>query len=59
MSDAEFMTQITTSICDYAVANNMSPNETIKATAENLLVMLEVASFDQWKGGAYDEYILK
>ena len=50
MSDADFMANIICSICDYAVANEMSPNETIKIIAENLLAVLEISNFDGWEG---------
>lgn len=50
MSDSKFMTEIISLICNYAVANKMSPNETIKTIAENLLALLEISNFDGWKG---------
>jgi len=54
MRDADFMTNIICSICNYAVANDMSPNETIKIVAENLLAILEISNFDGWKGADDD-----
>ena len=50
MNDVEFMAQTVTSICDYAVANDMSPNETIRIVAENLLRLVEISNFVEWKG---------
>lgn len=50
MNDIEFMAQTVTLICDYAVANDMSPNETIRTVAENLLKLVEISNFDEWKG---------
>lgn len=54
MNDIEFMAQTVTSICDYAVANDMSPNETIRTVAENLLGLVEISNFDEWKGASDD-----
>jgi len=47
--DAEFMNGIICSICDYAVDNGMKPDETIKIISENLLALLEITTFNNWK----------
>lgn len=48
-NDADFMTDIINYICDYAVENGLDPNETIKIVAENLLSILEIANFSEWR----------
>lgn len=48
--DEGLMTAIVTKICDYAIANNLSPNESLKIVSENILALLEIASFDNWEG---------
>ena len=50
MNDSKFMTEIISLICNYALVNKRSPNETIKTIAENLLALLEISNFDGWKG---------
>lgn len=35
-------------IASYAVENDMSPNETIKTVAENMLSLLKIANFENW-----------
>ena len=49
MDDADFMAHIVSEICDYAVQNEMEPNDTIKTIAENLLFLLEIGTFNAWK----------
>ena len=51
MSDAGFMAHIIAQICDYAVANEMPPTDTVRALAENLTLLCEISDFDGWKGG--------
>lgn len=46
--DCEFMANILSEIAEYAVKNGMKPNETIRTIAENMIFMLEVATFDNW-----------
>ncbi len=49
MSDEKFMTKILVDICNYAVENKYDPNETLKQVAENILAILEIATFKEWK----------
>lgn len=48
--DEGLMTAIVTKICDYAIANNLSPDESLKIVSGNILALLEIASFDNWEG---------
>lgn len=49
MSDAGFMAHIIAQICDYAVANEMPPTDTVRTLAENLTLLCEIADFDRWE----------
>ena len=49
MSDAKFLSELISCICDYAVNNDMVPDETIKIVAENLLKILEISTFNNWE----------
>lgn len=51
MRDAEFMTDIISRICDFAVANQMPPTDTVRTVGENLEAISEISNFDGWKGG--------
>ena len=51
MRDAEFMTDIISRICDFAVANQMPPTDTVRTVGENLEAISEFSNFDGWKGG--------
>ena len=51
MSDAEFMTDIISRICNYAVANQMPPTDTVRTLGENLEAICAISNFDGWKGG--------
>lgn len=48
MNDIDFIQKIIGEICDYAVKNNMKPNETLEEIAKNILYLLEICSFDNW-----------
>lgn len=48
--DSEFMAQVISLIASYAIENDMNPDETIKTVAENLLCLLEIATFENWRG---------
>lgn len=50
MNDEIFLLHIITEICDYAVENQMEPNDTLKTISENILAMLKIATFNNWKG---------
>lgn len=47
--DSELMAQVISLIASYAIENDISPNETIKTVAENMLVLLEIATFENWE----------
>lgn len=49
--DTKFMTDIIARICDYAVANGMEPDDTLKTIAESILSLLEISTFNGWNGG--------
>lgn len=48
-NDAEFMTDVIAYICDYAIENELNPNETISIVAQNLLAILEISDFSEWR----------
>lgn len=48
MTDVEFMTNIISEICNYAVENEMEPDDTIRTIANNLLAILEISTFNNW-----------
>lgn len=47
--DNELMVQVISLIASYAIENDMSPNETIKTVAENMLGLLKIATFENWE----------
>ena len=52
MSDAGFMAHIIAQICDYAVANEMPPTDTVRTLAENLTLLCEISNFDRWEAAS-------
>ena len=48
-SDRKFLVEIIAQICDYAVDNDMKPNDAIMIIANNMLMLTEISSFDNWK----------
>ena len=48
MTDAEFITNIISEICNQAVENEMEPDDTIRTIANNLLAILEISTFNNW-----------
>ena len=48
MTDAEFITNIISEICNHAVENEMEPDDTIRTIANNLLAILEISTFNNW-----------
>lgn len=50
MTEEEFMTHIITEICDYAVENDMEPDDTLSTIADNLKAILEISTFNGWEG---------
>lgn len=55
MSEADFITHIVVTICDYAKANNYEITETIKTMGETLVALTEIGDFDNWKAGGVNE----
>ncbi len=49
MNDTDFMTHIIGDICDFAVKNNMKPDDLLSDVAENIMELLEAVSFNNWK----------
>ena len=49
MNDTEFMSHIIAEICDYAVVNNMRPDDTLNTIADNIFCLLEISTFNNWK----------
>lgn len=48
-TDSKLMAQVISLITSYAIENKMSPNETIKTVAENMLSLLKIATFENWE----------
>lgn len=46
--DSDFLVNLIDSICSYAVANDMSPNDTIVTIAKNMLMIADLVDFDNW-----------
>lgn len=46
--DTDFLTNILAQICDYAVKNNLQPDNTIEIVAENMLSLLKISTFNGW-----------
>ena len=44
----EFLADIISQICDYAVDNDLSPNDMLVAIAEDILEICVAASFEFW-----------
>ena len=49
MNDAEFLTHIISQICEYAIKNEMEPDDTLKAVAINIEMLLKISTFNGWK----------
>lgn len=49
MTEQEFMTHIITEICDYAVENDMEPDDTLSTIADNIKALLEISTFNGWE----------
>lgn len=47
--NSELMVQVISLVASYAIENDMSPDETIKTAAENLLSLLKIATFENWE----------
>lgn len=49
MDDVKFLVHIIAEICDYAVENNMEPNDTLFAVADDIIRLLKVTTFNKWE----------
>lgn len=49
MNDTEFMSRIIEEICNYAIANNIEPDDALNAIADNIFCLLEISTFNNWK----------
>lgn len=47
--DAKFLTHIISEICNYAVANDMEPNDTLSKIATNIQALLTISTFNGWQ----------
>jgi len=45
-SDRDFLVNIIFQIRNYAIENEMEPDDTIKTVAENMIAMLQIATFN-------------
>lgn len=48
MNDIDFMAHVISEVCNYALKNDLEPNETLRTIAENILALLEIGSFNRW-----------
>lgn len=49
MNDEQFLTHIIGEICDYAVKNEMEPDDTLSTIADNIKALLEISTFNKWE----------
>lgn len=49
MTEEEFMAHVITEICNYAVDNDMKPDDTLSMIADNIKAMLEISTFNGWE----------
>ena len=50
MNDTDLLTKLISEICTYAVQNGFEPDDTLRTVAENILALLEIATYNGWKG---------
>lgn len=48
-ADMKILDDIISQICNYAIDNDLEPDETIETIAENLLTLCKIASFNDWQ----------
>lgn len=48
-TDEELISNILDEICEYAILNNMVPDETLRTMAENILALLEISTFNNYQ----------
>lgn len=49
MTEEEFMTYIISEICDFAIDNQMEPDDTLSTIADNIKALLEISTFNGWE----------
>ena len=49
MTDENFMARILCAICEYAIENDMEPDDTLRTIANNILQLLEISTFNYFK----------
>lgn len=49
--DMEFVMDIMTDIAEYAVKNQMMPDDTIRTVAENMIALLEIMTLNHYGSG--------
>lgn len=50
LSEADFISHIACTICDYAKENGYAITDTVKTMGKNLIYLTEISTFDNWKG---------
>ena len=50
MNGKDFLTHIIIEICNYAVDNDMAPDDALSIIADNIKTMLKIMTFNGWKG---------
>lgn len=50
MTEEEFMTHIISEICNFAIENQMEPDDTLSTIADNIKILIEISTFNGWKG---------
>lgn len=48
MNDTDFLTHIIVEICNYAIDNDMAPDDALSIIADNIKALLEISSFNTW-----------
>lgn len=43
------LTYVVCFICEFAKENGMSPNKTLESVANDILSMIKIGDFDEWK----------
>ena len=50
MGDTDFLAKLISEICNYAVKHGYEPDATLRAVAENILKLLEISTYNSWRG---------
>ena len=49
INDEKFLAHIIIEICNYAVENQMEPDNVLKTVAEDILFTLTISTYNNWK----------